>query len=152
MKEQCEYRETRLVHTLGYCSLFRNDEHHLSGNTLVSFFFFFFFGHYVQGADSNLDKMFGFFHQPIETSVQNSLLSRNSLIFWSFMLWFWTWIPRRHSLSRIVLFFRVFLRTNSSCHIFFRFRIALCHPSRRYIGNYTQADDDVETSWSLTDP
>ena len=29
-------------------------------------FFFFFFGHYVQGADSNLDKMFGFFHQPIE--------------------------------------------------------------------------------------
>ena len=116
------------------------------------FFFFFFFGHYVQGADSNLDKMFGFFHQPIETSVQNSLLSRNSLIFWTFMLWFWTWIPRRHSLSRIVLFFRVFLRTNSSCHIFFRFRIALCHPSRRYIRNYTQADDDVETSWSLTDP
>ena len=29
MKEQCEYRETRLVHTLGYCSLFHNDEHHL---------------------------------------------------------------------------------------------------------------------------
>ena len=40
------------------------------------FFFFFLFGHYVQGADSNLDKMFGFFHQPIETSVQNSLLSK----------------------------------------------------------------------------